>query len=201
MTPEDTQKVLEKIGPIRETHYGGFYDFVPDMAMADTAYTTLALPAHTDTTYFTEPARLQAFHMLSHVGNDGSQPTGGKSLLVDGLKVAEQVRAESPENFQVLAKFKVPWHASGNKGIAIAPDAALPVFELLEHDKILRVRWNNDDRGILPLDGEATPEEWYEAARLWNRLLKSQENEYWVNLKPGSLLSKLTNVWRPSAAD
>lgn len=196
VAPDDTQKVLERIGPIRETHYGGFYDFVPDMAMADTAYTNLALPAHTDTTYFTEPARLQAFHMLSHVGTGDSKPTGGKSLLVDGLKVAEQIRAESPDKFAALAKLKIPWHASGNEGIAIAPDAPLPVFELLENDRILRVRWNNDDRGIVPLDKDVSPEEWYQAAARWNELLKSGENEYWVNLKPGSLLSKSAKTLR-----
>lgn len=56
-----TKRLLERIGPIRETHYGGFYDFVPDMAKADTAYTNIALPAHTDTTYFTEPAGVSRF--------------------------------------------------------------------------------------------------------------------------------------------
>lgn len=42
---EATKKLLEKIAFIRETHYGGFYDFVPDLAHADTAYTTQALAA------------------------------------------------------------------------------------------------------------------------------------------------------------
>lgn len=40
-----TEDLLEEIGPIRVTHYGGFYDFIPNLALADTAYTNLALPA------------------------------------------------------------------------------------------------------------------------------------------------------------
>lgn len=40
-----TKDLLEEIGPIRVTHYGDFYDFIPDHALADTAYTNLALPA------------------------------------------------------------------------------------------------------------------------------------------------------------
>uniref|UniRef100_A0A8H7K5E8 TauD/TfdA-like domain-containing protein n=1 Tax=Bionectria ochroleuca TaxID=29856 RepID=A0A8H7K5E8_BIOOC len=67
VSPEATEELLERIGPVRNTHYGGFYDFVPDLAKADTAYTNIALGAHTDTTYFTEPTGLQAFHMLSHI--------------------------------------------------------------------------------------------------------------------------------------
>ena len=31
---------------------GTFWDFTSDLAKGDTAYTTLALGAHTDTTYF-----------------------------------------------------------------------------------------------------------------------------------------------------
>jgi hypothetical protein len=31
---------------------GTFWDFTSDLAKGDTAYTTLALAAHTDTTYF-----------------------------------------------------------------------------------------------------------------------------------------------------
>lgn len=149
-----TKRLLERIGPIRETHYGGFYDFVPDMAKADTAYTNIALPAHTDTTYFTDPAGLQAFHMLSHKGppaeGEGAKPTGGESLLVDGFNAAHILRQEDPEAFQTLSSFRVPWHASGNEGVTITSDEMLPVIELTKEgdpEKILRIRWNNDDRG------------------------------------------------------
>lgn len=146
-----TKHLLERIGPIRETHYGGFYDFVPDMAKADTAYTNIALPAHTDTTYFTDPAGLQAFHMLSHTAPEGSQATGGESLLVDGVRAARILQKEYPEHFQTLLKRGVRCHASGNDGVTITPDAMYPVIEAQRVDyeeyNIMRIRWNNDDRG------------------------------------------------------
>lgn len=152
-----TKKLLERIGPIRETHYGGFYDFVPDMAKADTAYSNIALPAHTDTTYFSDPAGLQAFHMLSHTAlpgaPEGSEPSGGKSLLVDGFRAARVLHREDPEAYRMLVDHPVPWHASGNKGVAIAPDQMHPVIThyargLPSHKPaVLRIRWNNDDRG------------------------------------------------------
>lgn len=146
-----TKKLLERIGPIRETHYGGFYDFVPDMAKADTAYTNIALPAHTDTTYFTDPAGLQAFHMLSHTAVEGAQPTGGQSLLVDGYHAAQILEKEDERAFKLLCRYRVPWHASGNRGVAITPDETCPVFRCAGRPMIaknlLRIRWNNDDRG------------------------------------------------------
>lgn len=143
-----TKKLLERIGPIRETHYGGFYDFVPDMAKADTAYTNIALAAHTDTTYFTDPAGLQAFHLLSHTPAPGEpNATGGESLLVDGFRAAQILKKENPGFFWELAGRGLPWHASGNEGITITPDELLPVFEISGNDTLLKVRWNADDRG------------------------------------------------------
>lgn len=183
-----TKKLLERIGPIRETHYGGFYDFIPDMAKADTAYTNIALAAHTDTTYFTDPAGLQAFHLLSHTPAPGEpDATGGESLLVDGFHAAQILKASDRSSFKELVRTGLPWHASGNEGVTITPDKTLPVFELGANMTLLKVRWNADDRGVVPLwtTNDSTAK-WYEAAAKWEQILRSKELEYWYQLKPGT---------------
>jgi trimethyllysine dioxygenase len=193
--PDATRALLERIAFIRVTHYGGFYDFIPDLAMADTAYTNLALPAHTDTTYFTDPAGLQAFHLLSHTPPPDAAKgadLGGQSLLVDGFRAAQILMEEDPEAFEVLGKVRLPWHASGNKGIAIRPEQMYPVLELSAEKKVLRVRWNNDDRGVVPL-GPVSAEEWYDAAAKWESILRRPESEYWTQLKPGRTLSEFND--------
>ncbi|KAH7318428.1 hypothetical protein B0I35DRAFT_478936 [Stachybotrys elegans] len=193
-TPEATQELLESIGPIRHTHYGGFYDFKPDLALADTAYTNLALPAHTDNTYFSEPAGLQAFHMLSHTmgshGPSDGQSLGGLSLLVDGYNVANQLRRENETLYEKLAEVKVPYHASGNQDVAVTPYADFPVISTLAGQPHI-IRWNDPDRGILPADvGRA----WYEAAQKWASLVQDKGNEYWFQLEPGRVL--IFDNWR-----
>lgn len=45
---------MRRIAFIRETHYGGFWDFTADLSHGDLAYSDLPLLAHTDTTYFSE---------------------------------------------------------------------------------------------------------------------------------------------------
>ncbi|KAI8960542.1 Trimethyllysine dioxygenase [Daldinia sp. FL1419] len=196
---EPTQKLLEKIAFIRQTHYGGFYDFIPDLALADTAYTNIALGAHTDTTYFTDPAGLQAFHLLSHTGPSDQSNTGeslgGQSLLVDGFHAADILKKEDPKSFEVLSQVKLPWHASGNRGITISPDKLYPVIEVDESTKkVHRIRWNNDDRGVVPFHKEYPPTEWYKAARKWHNILTRDSMEYWFQLKPGNLL--IFDNWR-----
>jgi trimethyllysine dioxygenase len=195
VTPESTEKLLEKIGPIRNTHYGGFYDFIPDQAMADTAYTNIALAAHTDTTYFSEPARLQAFHMLSHQQPSGYTPEegelGGRSLLVDGFKAAEDLLSQDRASYSILQNTNIPWHASGNDGITIAPYKAFPVIETMDSGK--RIRWNNGDRGVI--DWRAS-RHWYRAAEKFDSLVKDSRNEYWFQLQPGRVLSELMLSWK-----
>ncbi|KAG6331400.1 hypothetical protein ID866_7686, partial [Astraeus odoratus] len=91
-TPEATEKLCGRIGFIRETQYGKFWEFTADLSKGDTAYTTMALGAHTDNTCFTDPCGLQLFHLLSHT--DGS---GGASLLVDGFYVASLLKELHPD--------------------------------------------------------------------------------------------------------
>ncbi|KAH8888728.1 Trimethyllysine dioxygenase [Thozetella sp. PMI_491] len=200
--PEDTRRLLERIAFIRITHYGGFYDFTPDLAMADTAYTNLALPAHTDTTYFSDPAGLQSFHLLSHKQPPGMKTvstsdtaSGGKSLLVDGFHAARLLQKEAPEAYEVLSTVRLPWHASGNEGITIAPDQRYPVLELAKDTgELFRVRWNNDDRGVVPFDERFSPAEWYAAARKWDAILRRKDVECWIQLEPGKPL--IFDNWR-----
>ncbi|GAB7339395.1 hypothetical protein MBLNU457_6033t1 [Dothideomycetes sp. NU457] len=190
VNPEATQSLLEMIGPIRNTHYGGFYDFTSDMASKDTAYTDLALEAHTDTTYFSEPAGLQAFHMLSHTGGEG-----GKSLLVDGFNAANELLHANKLDYRWLSFTGVYAHASGNESVSIQPHTAFPV---LEHDRfhqgyLYRVRWNNSDRaGLRMLPGNTKA--WYQAARSFNDILASAQNQYWFQLQPGTPL--IFDNWR-----
>ncbi|ORY02918.1 hypothetical protein BCR34DRAFT_77433 [Clohesyomyces aquaticus] len=187
--PEATEKFLERISFIRPTHYGGFYDFTADLASKDTAYTNIALEAHTDTTYFSDPAGLQAFHLLEHTDGEG-----GASLLVDGFKAAKDLLRLDPEAYHILSSVNVYSHASGNEGISIQPYRGFPV---LQHDPatgyLLQVRWNSSDRSGIELPIQEVGK-WYEAARKWDNLLKDPENEYWCQLTPGRLV--IFDNWR-----
>ncbi|KAL8868510.1 MAG: hypothetical protein Q9174_004945, partial [Haloplaca sp. 1 TL-2023] len=197
LTSADTQALVERIAFIRPTHYGGFWRFTSDLASKDTAYTSLALAAHTDTTYFTDPAGLQTFHLLSH-----TKGSGGTSLLVDGFKAAEILRSESPEAFQDLCRIKFRGHSSGNEGIAIKPTHAFPVItaepdrsgQNYGRSEVTQIRWNNDDRAAMfDLDPE-TVSKFYAAARKWVEILRRPELENWVQLIPGKVLSKCRGI-------
>ncbi|KAH0542697.1 hypothetical protein FGG08_002930 [Glutinoglossum americanum] len=187
VSPEKTQELLERIAFIRPTHYGGFYDFTADLSSKDTAYTSLALQAHTDTTYFSDPAGLQMFHLLSHT--DGS---GGESLLVDGFAAAKILEKEAPSSFKVLSQKPIRTHSSGNEGVSIEPLIFEPVFKSAG-ESLYRIRWNPSDRATMDswLDDKSL-EDWYEAAWRWSEILRRPSVEYWEQLRPGRPLGAFT---------
>ncbi|KAL1986228.1 hypothetical protein VTN96DRAFT_6743 [Rasamsonia emersonii] len=188
--PEATQALLERISFIRNTHYGGFWDFTSDLTFKDTAYTSEALGAHTDNTYFTDPARLQLFHLLSHTEGEG-----GATLLVDGFKAARMIQEENSNHCKTLVKCPQPFHSSGNEDVCIQPSRPTPVLERNQRTGMLyQVRWNNYDRAAKVDWGFRYQRAWYAAARHWNEIIHRPEMEIWLQLQPGTAL--IFDNWR-----
>lgn len=164
---------------------GKFWDFTSDLSKGDTAYTTLALGAHTDNTYFTDPCGLQLFHLLEHSGGKG-----GATLLVDGFYVASILKELHPDAYDILSRISVPAHAAGESTSLYR--ASHPI---LSHDphtqELAQVRWNNDDRSVMSHLDPGVVEDWYNAIRLWNQCLTSPDSEYWVQLTAGTAVGEL----------
>ncbi|KAG8935363.1 hypothetical protein FRC02_008168 [Tulasnella sp. 418] len=183
--PEDTESLSRQIGLIRETQYGGFWDFTSNLAHGDTAYTNLALKAHTDNTYYTDPSGLQLFHLLSH-----TEGKGGATLLVDGFYVASILRELNPQAYEVLTRVRVQSHAAGDPSTFYKPGPHKSGYPILNLDpatgELIQVRYNNDDRSVMNDINACSVEEWYEALRAWNKCLTSPDSEYWVQLSPGT---------------
>lgn len=189
VTPEDTQKLCEKLMYIRPTHYGGFWDFTSDLDKKDTAYTNFDILSHTDGTYWSDTPGLQLFHLLGHDGE------GGTTSLVDAFQCAQQLRETDPESFDVLCRIPVPAHSAGEEKVCIQPDVPQPVFKLDAQGDLLQVRWNQSDR--LCMDAWTDPEDvprFYRAIRLWYSIISSPENEVFYQLRPGQCL--IFDNWR-----
>ena len=110
-TPVDnasSQEVVERVGPVRHTMYGGFWQtrVLPSehSSNIDSAFSTCALPAHTDGNYFLDPPGLQVFHCL-----EADRQGGGHTLLVDGFQVAQKLQQHDPAAFRLLSKVPVPF--------------------------------------------------------------------------------------------
>ncbi|GAA5883111.1 hypothetical protein JCM3774_002859 [Rhodotorula dairenensis] len=189
-TPEATEALIRRIAFIRETHYGGFWDFTANLEHGDLAYSEVRLEAHTDTTYFTDPCGLQLFHLLS----PSTTHTGGHNLLVDGFRAAQVLKEQHPEHYDLLSTLPIPAHASGSgsasmpSGVHMRPLRRYPVFNHDESGQLVMVRWNGDDRGVVggdAFEGE-TMDKWYDALRTWEAILRSDEAQLWSKMEVGT---------------
>ncbi|KAG0294687.1 hypothetical protein BGZ98_001687 [Dissophora globulifera] len=168
----------------------GFWDFTSDLGHGDTAYTDLALGAHTDTTYFTDPVGLQMLHLLHHDGE------GGDSLLVDGFHCAKVLKEKHPQSYKTLSEIRVPSHSAGDAATHIIPSPRRNT--ILNHDPdthdLIQVRFNNDDRSTLDHLDARQVEAFYDALFDWNKVLTDEKHMLWTKYQPGRVL--IFDNWR-----
>lgn len=191
VSPEVTEKLIERISFIRPTHYGGFWDFTADLNVNDTAYTDIPIPLHTDGTYFTDPPGLQLFHLLKHTG------TGGTTTLCDSFYCAKLLKQQDPQSYELLSRIPVPAHAAGEEDVLITPADIKPILNHDQNGNLIQCRWNISDRSTLDVkfdDPENDVPNFYKAIRKWNSIIESEENEFHHTLKPGQCL--IFDNWR-----
>ncbi len=179
-----TRSFAERIAYIRESIFGGLWDFKADLAHSDTAYSTAGIGPHTDSTYSFDAPGLQMLHCLAFDGQ------GGLSVFADGFKVADVMRKEDPDLFDVLTRVKVT-------GRYIEPgvnlQASRPVIILDDDGKYRQISFNNFDRAAFLLEEEEM-KLFYKAIRRFNELVNDPKMQVTFQLQEGKAV--VFDNWR-----
>lgn len=183
-TTAATEALARRIGYVRETIFGGMWEFQADLSCADTAYTNHTLLPHTDGTYSEDAPGLQLLHCLAFDG------TGGESTMVDGFRVAAQLRVAEPELYDVLATVEVPGRYVGD-GFHLR--AARPVFRHDAKGLLVQVSFNNADRAPFSLPTDEM-RQFYEALRAFERRVNDERLQWRRVNRPGDAL--VFDNWR-----
>ena len=183
-TAAATEALMRRVGYIRETIFGGFWEFQADMSKADTAYTTLELRGHTDSTYSNDAPGCQLLHCLEFVG------TGGESTMVDAFAIARRMEAEHADLFEVLSSVTVPGQYIGDGAHLMA---ARSVFRHDHTGRLVQVSFNNYDRAPFLLE-EADMIAFYDAVRVFEELANDPAMQWRHVLQPGEAM--LFDNWR-----
>ncbi|ELT90433.1 hypothetical protein CAPTEDRAFT_222703 [Capitella teleta] len=140
----------------------------------------------TDNTYLAIPAGIQVFHCLHHDG------TGGETLLVDGFKAAEDLRSEDRSAFDLLVKERIHYQYIEPGHHVESLDSVLkvnPVSRDLE-----MIRYNHYDRSPIRTIPQQRLPEYYDALAHFSYLMTRKSGEYWLKLKPGTVI--FVDNWR-----
>ena len=97
------EKFGDLIGFKRQSNYGVLFEVKSKPQPNNLAYTSLALPLHTDLANQESVPGFQFLHCYRNTA------TGGRSVFADGLAVVEDFKQEFPEFYNLLSELKVPW--------------------------------------------------------------------------------------------
>ena len=175
--PGTVLEVAELFGEVRSTSWGRIFDVVAIADANSVAYTNLPLVTHTDEAYRDPAPTMQLQHFLD------VDPTGGESTLVDGFRIAEDMRADAPAQFELLATTVLHFHFREETS---EHEHDGPVFDLDPGGALRAVRFSNHSVQpfLLPPD-DVLP--FYAAYREFGRMRESDRYRWRVKMQPGDL--------------
>ena len=132
------------------------------------------------------------FHCLHFQG------TGGQSMLVDGLRLAEAIQKRNPEHFRILSSIPIPYHHTDKDHKFI--NYNIPFIIDPQTDRVSRVHFNDTDR--LPFDNASIKAmqrlgvtdytqalfKLYKALQTFLKTMEDEAIEYRFRLEPGRAL-------------
>jgi gamma-butyrobetaine dioxygenase len=144
----------------------------------DLAYTSLHLDPHTDNPYRQPVPGIQLLHCLV---NDAQ---GGLSTLVDGLAVAEHLRAHAPDEFAILARVQIRFRY---RDVATDLAAQAPILALDPGGRFAAIHYS-PRLDYVPLLSFEELDRFYAARRALDHLLRSEKFERRFRLGAGDLI-------------
>jgi len=162
----------------RETNFGVLFDVRSVPNAEDLAYTSLSLDPHTDNPYRAPVPGIQLLHCLTN------RTSGGLSTLVDGLAVAEALRADDAAAFAILTQTKVRFRYidAVTEHVAYAP---LIETDMAGDFAAIHVSPRLD---FVPLLSPAKLAEFYRARTKLDHMLRSAAYEIRFRLDDGDLV-------------
>jgi gamma-butyrobetaine dioxygenase len=171
--------LAERIGFLRQTNFGLTFEVVNMPDPNNLAYTSLALPLHTDLPNQEMPPGLQFLHCIAN------EASGGDSVFADGFAMARDLKAEHPEAFAVLSQVSVPFRFFDREhDIRIRR----PVITLDPSGRMTDLRFNAHITDLIDLPSDVAGA-WYQAYRRLMRLTRSPEYRLTFKMRSGEMVA------------
>jgi len=168
-----------KIGSVKRTNFGEFFNVksVPDPN--DLAYTTLHLAPHTDNPYRNPfPPCIQILHCIEN------EVSGGFSTLVDGFTVSEDLKSLNKEFYKILSEVKVRFRFVDKDTIL---ESWSELIHLDENKNFKNVRFSPRLDYVPPMEKKKL-DLYYAARKYLSDLYNSDKYRIEFKLMPGDLM-------------
>lgn len=163
--------VAERIGFLRRTNFGTTFEVVSKPDPNNLAYTSVALPLHTDLPNQEVPPGYQFLHCLAN------EAEGGGSVFADGFAIAADLEREDPGAFQLLCDVAIPFRFHDDE---VDIRVRRPVLTRDEDGVVIEVRFNAHLAGVFDME-EALIPDYYRAYRAY--MARTRDPRYRLTLK------------------
>lgn len=176
--PGEVLGFASRLGHVRATNYGDLFDVKTVPNPNNLAYTSQALPLHTDNPYREPVPTVQVLHCLRPA------EAGGLSRFSDGFAAAGELRAADAEAFDVLASTPIEFRFAG------------PDIDLRATRSMISVRVDGSVNGVYvnhrsmvaPEKGGVT-DAFYDAYGKFARIIESAEHVTEIRLEAGDVIA------------
>jgi len=170
--------VARRIGFLRQTNFGVTFEVKSKPNPNNLAYTPIALPLHTDLTNQELPPGFQFLHCLAN------EAVGGGSLFCDGYAIAEDIRTQDPEAFELLSTVSVPFRFHDHETDI---RNRKKVINLDENGRVIEICFNAHLADIFDLE-PALMTRYYRAYRQYMILTRAPAYLVTLKLKGGEMV-------------
>jgi gamma-butyrobetaine dioxygenase len=164
-------EVAERIGFLRKTNFGTTFEVISMPDPNNLAYTSVALPLHTDLPNQEVPPGFQFLHCVAN------EAVGGGSFFADGFALAEDLKSEDPEAFQLLCEVPIPYRFHDDEADIRVCE---PVITLDRSGEVIEIRFNAHIAAIFDMAPEVMPA-YYSAYRTF--MAKTRDPRYHLTFK------------------
>ncbi len=171
-------EVIKSFGFVRETNYGKLFEVRTEENPNNLAFTPLGLNVHTDNPYRTPVPGLQALHCLV------SENDGGESVFVDGFNIAQRLKNEDQNAFDILSHYRANFRFSDNTTDLRNRTSLIGVND---QGHLTHIRYNNRSAAPLNLPADIM-EDYYKSLLTMSKMLHLPSVEKHFKLAPGELV-------------
>lgn len=176
--PGTVLDVASLFGEVRVTSWGRSFDVISVAEANSVAYTSLPLVTHTDEGYRNPAPTVQLQHFLR-----ADTSGGGEATLVDGFKVAADLRAAHPDRYELLATVPLHFHY---RDVDAEHEHDGTILDVEPGGRLRAVRYSNHSAQPFLLPPEVM-EPFYEAYRTFGRMREDPHYQLRLPLGAGEL--------------
>lgn len=131
--PNAGMTLARQIGPLRGSNFGETFEVISKPNPNNLAYTSDALPLHTDLPNQETPPGFQFLHCLANSAE------GGGSVFADGLAMSDDLAETDPVSFEFLSNVSIPFRFHDSETDL---RQHRPVITLRQDGRFSELAWN-----------------------------------------------------------